>query len=105
MIEKGKRRFIDNLQIIQLVEADLNFVLHTIWGYQLIRQALHHSALDKAQFALPGQTCNNAVLSKILFLDLSRQTLSPGILTDYDATAAFDRVLLNLSVITCQRLG
>ncbi len=34
MIEKGKGRFIDNLRIIQLVEADLNFVLHTIWGYR-----------------------------------------------------------------------
>jgi hypothetical protein len=60
--------------------------------------------LDKAQFALPGQTCNNAVLSKILFLDLARQTLSPK-LSDYDAPAAFDIVLLNSSVITCQRLG
>jgi hypothetical protein len=37
MIEKGKGRLIDNLRIIQLVEADLNFVLHTIWGKRLIR--------------------------------------------------------------------
>jgi hypothetical protein len=36
MIEKGKGRYIENLWIIQVVEANLNFVLHTIWGHQLI---------------------------------------------------------------------
>jgi hypothetical protein len=105
MLEKGKGQFVENLCIIQLCEADLNFVLHTIWGHQLIRQALQFSALNDVQYALPGQTCNNAVLNKVLFLYLSRQTLSLGILTDYDATAAFDRVLANLSFITCQRVG
>jgi len=93
MIEKGKGRLVDNLLIIQLVEADLNFVLHTIWGHCLIRHAMHHKLLNSDQYAIPGQTCNNAVLNKILFLDLSQQTLSAGILTDYDATAAFDRVI------------
>ena len=50
-------------------------------------------------------TCNNAVLNKQLFPDLSRQTLSPGVLLDYDAKAAFDRVLVGLSLITCQCAG
>jgi hypothetical protein len=36
MIEKGKGRYIDNLRIIRLCEADLNFILHTIWGNRLI---------------------------------------------------------------------
>jgi hypothetical protein len=63
-------------------------------------------ALDDAQYAMPGQTCNNAVLNKLLFLVLSRQTLSAGILMDYDATAAFfAHVLAGLSIITCQRVG
>ncbi len=86
----------ENLQIIQLVEADLNFVLHTIWGKCLIHHSMVSKALNSSQYALPGKTCNNAVLSKLLFLDISRQTLSLGILTDYDATAAFDRVLATL---------
>jgi hypothetical protein len=105
MIKKGKGRYVENLRIIQLCEADLNFMLHTIWGHRLIRHAMSHNAMDRAQFALSGHTCNNAVLNKRLFLDLSRQTLTPGILTDYDATATFDRVLGSLSVVTCQRIG
>jgi hypothetical protein len=61
--------------------------------------------MNQSQFALPGQTCHNAVLNKLLFLDLSRQTLCPGIMTDYDATATFDHVLAGLSIVTCQRMG
>jgi hypothetical protein len=79
--------------------------LHVVWGHRLFHQALCFSALDKAQYALPGQTCNNAILNKVLFLDLSRQTLSPGILTDFDASATFDRVLAGLSIVTSQRVG
>jgi len=78
MLEKGKEKYIDDLRIIQLCEADLNVVLHTIWGHRLIRHATHHSALHPSQFALPGETCNNAVSNKVLFCDLSRQTLSRG---------------------------
>jgi hypothetical protein len=54
---------------------------------------------------MPGLTCNSAVWSKILYCDLTRQTLTKGMLTDYDATAAFDRILHALAVITCRRIG
>jgi len=35
---------------------------------------------------------------------LSHQMLTPRVLTDYDATSAFDRVLAGLLTVTCQRL-
>jgi hypothetical protein len=105
MIEKGKGNYIENLRIIQICEADLNFSLNVLWGDRMIRSALKHEALNDSQFALPGQTCNSAVWNKVLYCDLLRQTLSPGIMTDYDATAAFDRVLHAMSIITCRRFG
>jgi hypothetical protein len=49
--------------------------------------------LDKVQFVIPGQPFHNAVISKLLYLDLSRQTFSPGLMIDYDAN------------IACQRFG
>jgi hypothetical protein len=64
-----------------------------------------HSILDSSHYALSGQTCNNAILNKMLFLDISRQSLSPGILSNFDATAAFDWVLAGLLVVTCKRMG
>ena len=68
-----------------------------------MRHALHH--LDKAQFATPGQTCHNAVLNKLLFRDLSWQTFTPGSMLDYDAKAAFDRVISGIANVACQRLS
>jgi hypothetical protein len=103
MLEKGKGKHIENLHIIQLCEADLNFVLHIIWGKHLIRNALNH--LDKAQFAILGQTCHNAIISKQLYLDLSWQTFSPGLMVDYDAKTAFDSVISGIANIACQRFS
>ncbi len=71
----------------------------------MIRTALQHKALDESQYAIPGQTCNSAVWNKVLYCDLLRQTLQPGIMTDYDATAAFDRVLHAMTIVTCRRFG
>jgi hypothetical protein len=98
MIEKGKGRHIENLRIIQLCEADLNFALNMIWGYRLTRHAQHYNAFNKSQYALPGLTCNSAIWNKTLFCDLIRQTNSAGFMTDYDAKAAFDRVLHSMSI-------
>jgi hypothetical protein len=83
----------------------LNFLLNILWGNTIIRNALHQNVLDDSQFVMHGKRCNSAVWSKILYLDLLHQSLTPGIMTDYDATAAFDRVLHLLSVRTCHRLG
>lgn len=105
MLEKCKDRFVEHLQIIQLCEADLNFVFHVIWVHRLTRQANKYSALNHAQYALLGQTCNNAIINKLLFLDLSGQTVTPGPITDYDAITAFNRALASLSIVTCQQMG
>lgn len=60
---------------------------------------------NESQYALPGLTCTSAVWNKVLFCDLTHQTESVGFMTDYDATAAFDRVLHEISVITCRMVG
>jgi hypothetical protein len=54
MIEKGKGNYIENLRIIQLCKADLNFILNILWGNRMIRSALKHNALDASQYAIPG---------------------------------------------------
>jgi hypothetical protein len=41
-------------------------VLHSIWGHRLIRHVTTHDALDTSQYAIPGQTCNSAVLNKVI---------------------------------------
>ncbi len=54
---------------------------------------------------MPGLTCNSAVWNKVLYVDLLRQTLTLGMMTDYNAMVAFDSVLPVISIITCQHTG
>ncbi len=72
---KGEKQNVKNLCMIQLCEAALHFIRHVLLGHHLICHVHSHKSLNAAQYALPGQTCYNAVLHKNLFLDLSRHTL------------------------------
>ena len=51
------------------------------------------------------QTCWNAIINKLLFLDLLRQRLSSGIMIDSNTKATFDHVISSITNIACQRLG
>jgi hypothetical protein len=105
MLEKGKGNYINNLRIIQLLEADLNFVLRLIWGRRLNRAANNKDLYDASQYAVPGSLCNSAALQKVLYLDLMRQCQETGYMIDFDAKAAYDSVIPALAVVTCKRLG
>jgi len=105
MLEKGKGPAIENLRVIQLLEADLNWLLRFLWGKQLDRHAFDSGVYNEAQFASPGKLCQSAILNKVLFFDILRQNRHYGALIDNDATAAFDRVLPALCVVTCRQLG
>ena len=105
MLEKGKGPAIENLRIIQLLEADMNWLLRFLWGRKLNYHAQAEGAYNENQFAVPGKLCCSAILNKVLFFDLMRQTRQCGALMDNDATAAFDRVLPALCVVTCRQLG
>jgi hypothetical protein len=67
----------------------------------MIHSSLKHNMLNDLQFAILGQTCNSMVWNKVLYCDL-QQTLKPGIMMDYDATAAFDRVLHAIPIVKCR---
>ena len=105
MLEKGKGPAIENLRIIQLLEADMNWLLRYLWGRKLDRHAMDAGVYNEAQFASPGKLCHSAIVNKVIFFDLLRQTKQYGALMDNDATAAFDRVLPALCVVTCHQLG
>ena len=93
MLDKGKGVYIENLWIIQLLEADLNFIIGFTWSKCLIQAAHQANLLNSSQYALPGKTCNCAVLKKVLFFDLLRQTQQAGSIVDFDAKAAYDSII------------
>jgi hypothetical protein len=105
MLEKGKGPGIENLRIIQLLEADMNWLLRYLWGRKLNHHAQLEGIYSEDQFAAPGKLCCSAILNKVMYFDLLRQMRQCGALMDKDATAAFDRVLPALCVVTCRQLG
>ena len=105
ILEKGKGPKLGSLRIIQLAEADLNFVLKVIWSKGLIDHATTENLLDPAQYALPGKQCIGAVLAKVLFLDICRQMRTDCGFAETDAKACFDRVIPLLAIVTCRRIG
>jgi hypothetical protein len=105
MLEKGKGPAIENLRIIQLLEADMNWLLRSLWGRRLNHHAQTEGVYSEDQYAAPGKLCWSAILNKVIYFDLLRQMRQCGALMDNDATAAFDRVLPALCVVTCRQLG
>ena len=107
MLEKdaGRPR-INRLRIVQLVEADLNFVLKRIWGYRLSRAAEREEVLEDSQMGGRIRRMSiSAVLRKILQYDSLRLAKKSGAVLDNDAIGCFDRIIPSLASITCMRLG
>ena len=104
MLTKEKGNCIDKLWIIQLVEADLNFILKLIWGHHLNQAACNH-LYNESQFAILGKTCTGAVLNKVPFADLTCQTKCLSCMTDNNNKATFNWIQPALSVVTCRHLG
>ena len=58
------------LRIIQLFEADLNFLLALIFGHRLAMFANKHCNMNYSQFgSTAGRQCQSAVLNKVLLYD------------------------------------
>ena len=105
MLDKGKGVFINNLRIIQLLEVDLNFILGFIWSKRLSQAANKDGLFNTSQYAWSGKTCNSAVLKKVLFFDLLRQTQQAGSIVDFEAKAVYDSIIPALATVTCMRMG
>ena len=67
--DKGSPK-IDRLRIIQLFEADYNFVLSLILGHRLMNFARKHCQFNESQYgSLKGKQAQSAILNKVLTYD------------------------------------
>ena len=67
--DKGTPK-VTRLRVIQLFEADYNFLLRIIWGRRLVWNAQKYGVYMPAQQAQPGHLCISAALHKVLSYDL-----------------------------------
>ena len=106
MMEKDKGSpKITRLRIIQLFEADYNMILSIVFGKRMIQFAQKHCKMNQSQYAAPGKQCQSAVLNKIITYDIMRLQRQRGAATEYDAVACYDRMIPDLVVAACQRIG
>ena len=76
------------LRIIQLFEADYNFLLSLVFGHRLMTFARKFCKLNESQYgSMSGKQAQSAVLNKILTYDLIRLTKQDAATSEFDAAA------------------
>ena len=81
---------IDRLRVIQLFEADYDFVLSLIWGHRLVWNAQKYMPAPQAQ---PGHLYIGAALNKVLSYDLIWKIKKIAATLDNDAARCYDNIV------------
>ncbi|KAI2499304.1 hypothetical protein MHU86_15148 [Fragilaria crotonensis] len=92
-------------RVIHIYEADFNLALGVKW-----REAMHRAedsnALNDGQYgSRSGRCAPDPVFIEELQCEISRATRKPVILTNYDATACYDRIIPNLGMLASRKYG
>ena len=97
---------IHRMRIIQLLEADLNFILACIFGNRTMRFAEEFCSMNASQYGgRRGVVCQSAVLNKVISYEISRILKDSVAGSELDATGCYDRMIPDLVQVTCERLG
>ena len=106
MILKEPNNFkINRLRVIHLYEQDYNLILAIKWR-DLIRQSTNNQLLHPTQFGgVPGKDAVLPTLIEELQYEISRATKRPLVHLDYDATACYDRITMNLGSLVSRTFG
>ena len=92
--------------MIQLLEADMHFAFHLLWGRHLVHHALAQNALTPLNFGgRPGCRVHSALLLKTLSYNYIRYTRLNAIISNNDTKACFDRVIPSIGLMASERLG
>lgn len=96
---------VHRLRVIHLYKHDYNLILVVKWR-QLIQTATHKRLLNDGQFgAVPGKDAITPTIIKELQYQISRASKWSLIHMDYDATACYDRIILNLGSLISWAYG
>ena len=96
---------IHRTRVIHIYEADYNLALGVKW-----REAMHRTdeegVLNEGQYgSRPNQQAQDPVLLEDLQLDISRVSRKSLVLTNYDATSCYDRIIPPLAMLASRKFG
>ena len=89
--------------MIHLFEADFNLAIGIYFGRRAMQHQVRHQLIHDGQFGKPHGECQDAALSKVLYNMVAQFSQTPLGQFESDATACFDREVMNF-VLTCFRL-
>jgi hypothetical protein len=96
----------NKLRIIQLLEADLNQVLHIAFARNIVKLAKNNKGIiSDHQYGRAHATCMTLVLNKLLTVQLLIQKQTEGIVFDNDAKGCYDRIISGVEMASLRRLG
>ena len=87
---------IEKLRVIHLFEADYNFIIGTVFGRRAMYSGVDNHTLHQSQWAKPGRQCSDVVIMRELTLGMSKMTKTPLAGFENDASACYDRIVMNL---------
>jgi len=85
---------IHKFRTIHLIESDLNFIMRSVWGREVMSWAEKNSALNDNQYGgRKGVMAQSAAVNKTLTCDVIRYYAEDASLIDNDAQACYDRIV------------
>jgi hypothetical protein len=91
---------LNKLRVIHLFEADFNLLVGLFFGRRAMYHQVDKGLLHAGQFGKPGGECQDAAFSKVLTNLVSDFSKTPIGQFESDATACFDREVMNF-VFAC----
>jgi hypothetical protein len=96
----------NKLRIIQLLEADLNQVLHIAFASNVAKLAKTNKGINSnRKYGRAHATCMTPVLNKLLTVQLLIQKRTEGIVFDNDAKGCYDKIICGVALASLRRLG
>jgi hypothetical protein len=96
---------IHRLRVLHIYEHDYNLLLAVKWR-QLIYKNTFNQTLNQGQYgAVPGKDAVTPTIIEELQYEISRASKRPLIHMDYDATACYDRITMNLASLISRAYG
>ncbi|KAI2490869.1 hypothetical protein MHU86_23692 [Fragilaria crotonensis] len=92
-------------RVIHIYEADFNLALGIKWRIAMY-QAEALAALNDGQYgSRPRRNAIDPVFIEELQCEISRATRKPVVLTNYDATACYDRIIPSVGMLASRKFG
>ena len=93
------------LRVIHLFEADYNLIIGLIFGCRAMYSGVDNKTLHTSQWAQPSRQCSDVVVMRELTLAVAKLTKTPIGGFENDASACYDRIVMNLVSAIFDRMG